>query len=699
MRGARHRRLALVVTACAAAFAVCLIAVTPATAAPLAWGATELTLPANADATAPDARLASVSCGAVGSCAAVGTYTSASGPIKAMVASQVNGIWSAATGLSLPGNADATDPAPDLSWVSCGAAGSCVAVGRYIDAAGHTRVLVAPQSSGSWSQAAELQLPGDAATDPDARLATVSCPSAGSCATVGSYSVSGGVKAMVASRSNGTWSSATALTPPGDADTTTPSFALGSVACGAAGSCSTGGYYRDTAGANRAMVASLAGGTWSSATQVALPGNAASSGQDAAVYSVACRAAGSCSAVGYYTDSAGGYRGMTLTQTNGSWSAATEIPAPADVITPPFTQLLSIDCGAVGSCATAGSYTDVTNHSRALVASQSNGIWSGAVELAPPDPHTANPERVLSAVACGGPGSCAAVGFYIDGAGGQEPMAASQSAGEWSGASAVALPPNAAASPTQGSSLDAIACPAAASCSAVGAYRDTSGAQRPMVAYARAALAISTSDLSPAQVGAPYAAQLAASGGSGTQTWRIDSGSLPAGLALEPQTGRISGTPTEAGTSLFTVKASDEGPPVQNATRALSIVVGPPATATAPPPTAAPRRPLVAVKATKLIAAKGAVRVTLTCRHAHCSGTIQLRSAAKRRAVALAQGRYTIARGSTRTLTIRLTKAGKKALKRARTRPMRARLVVVVTGAATTSTSVVVGQALPRRGG
>lgn len=57
-------------------------------------------------------------------------------------------------------------------------------------------------------------------------------------------------------------------------------------------------------------------------------------------------------------------------------------------------------------------------------------------------------------------------------------------------------------------------------------------------------------------VGLPYSQTLAASGGTGTLVWSRTVGSLPANLALNPA-GIISGTPTNTGTSTFTVRVTD----------------------------------------------------------------------------------------------------------------------------------------------
>jgi hypothetical protein len=83
---------------------------------------------------------------------------------------------------------------------------------------------------------------------------------------------------------------------------------------------------------------------------------------------------------------------------------------------------------------------------------------------------------------------------------------------------------------------------------------------------------ITTATLPAGTVNAPYSQTLAATGGTGTFTWSLASGTLPAGLALNTTTGAITGTPTTAATSNFTVQAASGG---QSAQRALSIVVNP----------------------------------------------------------------------------------------------------------------------------
>ena len=86
-------------------------------------------------------------------------------------------------------------------------------------------------------------------------------------------------------------------------------------------------------------------------------------------------------------------------------------------------------------------------------------------------------------------------------------------------------------------------------------------------------LQITTKTLPNGAVNQPYSATLKATGGTTPYTWSVVSGSLPAGLSLDPGTGNISGTPTTLGTSNFTVQVADSSQPQQTATANLSITI------------------------------------------------------------------------------------------------------------------------------
>ncbi len=88
-----------------------------------------------------------------------------------------------------------------------------------------------------------------------------------------------------------------------------------------------------------------------------------------------------------------------------------------------------------------------------------------------------------------------------------------------------------------------------------------------------AGLTVTTSSLPGAVVGQSYATALNAVSGTTPYGWAVTAGSLPAGLSLAASTGVISGTPTAAGASSFTVTVTDSSSPPQTASAALSIAV------------------------------------------------------------------------------------------------------------------------------
>ncbi len=88
-------------------------------------------------------------------------------------------------------------------------------------------------------------------------------------------------------------------------------------------------------------------------------------------------------------------------------------------------------------------------------------------------------------------------------------------------------------------------------------------------------LTITTTNLPDGMVEEAYSTTLEATDGTAPYTWSVSKGSLPTGLSLNPATGKISGTPTEEGSTNFTVKVTDGATPVQEAIEELSIRVNP----------------------------------------------------------------------------------------------------------------------------
>ena len=82
-------------------------------------------------------------------------------------------------------------------------------------------------------------------------------------------------------------------------------------------------------------------------------------------------------------------------------------------------------------------------------------------------------------------------------------------------------------------------------------------------------MTITTDALPDGKVGEAYSQTLAADG-TAPITWSVENGDWPTGLSLNKDTGEISGTPTAAGTSTFTVKATNSA---GSDTKELSITI------------------------------------------------------------------------------------------------------------------------------
>ncbi len=89
-------------------------------------------------------------------------------------------------------------------------------------------------------------------------------------------------------------------------------------------------------------------------------------------------------------------------------------------------------------------------------------------------------------------------------------------------------------------------------------------------------LVITTASLADGTTGVAYSKTLAAVGGVSPYNWAVASGSLPTGLSLNAFTGVVSGTPSAAGTFLFTVRVTDSQPAPDTYTRGYSITVAAP---------------------------------------------------------------------------------------------------------------------------
>jgi hypothetical protein len=354
-----------------------------------------------------------VSCASAGNCSAGGSYRGPSGN-HVFVVSQVNGTWQKA--IEVPGiGALGRNQIAWIYSVSCASAGNCIAGGTLIDNSGSFQAFVVSQANGTWQKA--IEVPGAAALNQggSAQVSSVSCASAGNCIAVGGYTDgSSHSQAFVVSQTGGTWH--TAVEMPGTAALNQGGNAYtASVSCRSAGNCSAGGSYADSSGHRQPFVVSQVNGIWHTAVEA--PGAAAlNRGGDALIYSLSCGSAGNCSAGGYYADSAGHDQAFVVSQTGGTWHTAVEVPGSAALNRGGGAEIAAMSCAAAGNCAAGGDYTDSSGHGQVFVVTQANGIWHTAVEVPGTAALNQGGNAQTISLSCGSAGNCSVGGFYADSA-------------------------------------------------------------------------------------------------------------------------------------------------------------------------------------------------------------------------------------------------------------------------------------------
>lgn len=312
-----------------------------------------------------------------------------------------------------------------VSSMSCIAEGDCAAGGSFGNRSGHLEVFVASEVNGRWLKAVEVPGTGALNKTGDAHLTSLSCWSASNCVAGGYYDgVPTGsespplskARAFVVAERKGRW--AKAVQVPGTAALNKGAIAVvSSVSCAPGGYCVAGGYYTDRGGHRQGFVVTGVRGRWRAAVQVPGLGALSTSGS-AQVNSVSCPAAGECAAGGSYADGSGG-QGFVVSQANGVWGTAVEVPGLAALNTGGGAVVRSVSCGSAGDCAAGGSYQ--TNpygdccEVQEFVASELNGVWGSAEEVPGLAAlNTGQSARVVS-VSCARDGYCAAAGQYTPG--------------------------------------------------------------------------------------------------------------------------------------------------------------------------------------------------------------------------------------------------------------------------------------------
>jgi len=133
-------------------------------------------------------------------------------------------------------------------------------------------------------------------------------------------------------------------------------------------------------------------------------------------------------ALGGYYRTGNRSHGFVVSEVNGSWQRALQVPGLAALDKAGIAEVMSVSCGAVGSCAAGRDYHNGGTGSGAFVANASDGVWRMALPV-----RFASRVGVaqLWSVSCRGPGYCQAGGHYFDGLGRDQAFVLSEVNGAW----------------------------------------------------------------------------------------------------------------------------------------------------------------------------------------------------------------------------------------------------------------------------
>ncbi|MHB1594327.1 MAG: hypothetical protein ACYCO9_20820 [Streptosporangiaceae bacterium] len=376
---------------------------------------------------------------------------------------QVRGKWGRA--FELPGMTTLNrgrNASP--AGLSCPAPGYCTEVGYYTNATGHALPYTAIEVRGRWHNATRFTVLGS--------IGAVSCTVPGACTVVGG--MPGHTQAFAVNEYNGRWRPAREL--PG---TSVLDF-FPKIACTAPGDCTVAGSDKTAGSANpQAFIITEKNGGWGMAMPV--PGLAAlSSGNQTSLNALSCPAAGNCTAVGSYADTASNNHPFVVDDTAGHWGNAAPLAGMTALNKAGAGELDNLSCAAPGNC-TAGGIEGINDGYNArgggqpLVATETAGRWGSAQLIPGMAKINAGPDGWVDSLSCAAPGDCAAGGTFGIGQNGQKTYSYGaflvfQVGGKWQ--TAGYLPGLHALNKGLNAYISSVACPAVGRCSAGGSYAD-----------------------------------------------------------------------------------------------------------------------------------------------------------------------------------------------------------------------------------
>jgi hypothetical protein len=489
----------------------------------------------------------------------VGTHSSgtlgehAARPTRITVQREIDGgIWGAALRTPSAGSITASGAGVVLS-MSCPSAGSCLAGGQVIESSTATDPFILEESNGHWG-AAEV-LPGISVLDgggSSGSIDALTCWSVGNCEVIGTYADPDFAGSFVDRETGGVWWTPTSVA--GTSSIPANTIGLDSLACTAT-SCAAGGSYFDadaTTPRDQPLVVSQKGSSWSAPIQVPGSlilndgGNRHLGGSQ--VNTVSCGSQGNCIAGGFYRESRSpaASRTFLVSEIDGTWGSAFQVPGTASEGAGASTQVQSISCPSKGNCSAGG-----TAAGQPFIDNESNGTWRLAFEPALlSDADDLGGE--ITAVSCAADANCSAGGLEVDQSGNSHGFVVDEIAGKWHAAQQV---PG-----TLRGSIYSISCAAPGDCSAGGQFvratmprtagvmaNEVDGVWSPAIAVSGMSAASTNGVITAISCGAPGDCGAGGSilGAAGSQPFGVVSAeaqsSPPTATVLSPARGHAKG--------------------------------------------------------------------------------------------------------------------------------------------------------------
>jgi hypothetical protein len=365
-----------------------------------------------------------------------------------------------------------------LAAISCTSAGSCAAAGFMSTPAqakppGQNMVFLVSERNGVWGKAEQVPgLPALQGGSAGAVVSALSCSSAGNCSAGGTYTDQAGQgQAFVVTETNGVWADAEEV--PGLAALNTGGNAtITQMSCTLAGGCLVAGTYEtDSPAGRQAFVVQEIGGVWGTAEDI-LGLDALNTGGAAQVRTLYCVHTGNCTVGGDYNDSSGA-QPFVAYQNYGEWYSAQTFPDIAAANTGLSASIDALSCQRRGICTGVGTYRTPDGHAHAFSVSEQNYIWNA---FQPIPGMTALPQggaatSTVGYLSCPTPGNCTAGGKYTDPAGNTHSYLVTQTNGTWGNAQA--LPGLAVLKPIHSPVLTGLSCRSPGNCTAIGSYSTT----------------------------------------------------------------------------------------------------------------------------------------------------------------------------------------------------------------------------------